>query len=59
MHFLNEIFFTPEYSLTDKYLFVIVPTVFLGMDIDMKSKTIVICKLKTIVKLNSQGFLDE
>jgi len=59
MQFLNEIFFTPEYCLTDKYLFAIVLTVFLGMNSDTKSKKIVICKLKTMVKLNPQGFLDK
>lgn len=49
----------PEYCLTDKYLFAIVLTVFRGMNSDTKSKTIVISKLETIVKSNSQGFLDK
>lgn len=58
MHLLNAVCFTSVYCSTDKYLFAIVPTVFLGMNSDRKRKIIVICKLKTIVKFNYQGFFD-
>lgn len=57
MHFLNTICFMPEYCLIYTYLFAIVPTVFLVMNSDGKRKIIVICELKSVVKLNSQDFL--
>lgn len=47
----------PEYCLIYTYLFAIVPTVFLVMSSDGKRKIIVICELKSVVKLNSQDFL--